>query len=47
MAGTKLGGHPCGSPILEGKGMHLIDLMSWFDEGFTMVALYAMPWILK
>jgi hypothetical protein len=27
--------------------MHIADFMEWFDEGFTMVALYAAPWILN
>jgi hypothetical protein len=30
----------------KGKVMHIADFMQWFDEGFTMVALYAAPWIL-
>jgi hypothetical protein len=25
---------------------HVADFMEWFDEGFTLIALYVAPWIL-
>jgi hypothetical protein len=26
--------------------MHVADFMEWFDEGFTLIALYVAPWIM-
>jgi hypothetical protein len=47
-AGTLAGAH--GRSLFfssqKGKVMHIADFMEWFDEGFTLVALYAAPWIL-
>jgi hypothetical protein len=33
-------------PSRKGKVMHVADFMEWFDEGFTLIALYVAPWIL-
>jgi hypothetical protein len=30
----------------KGKVMQVADFMEWFDEGFTLIALYVAPWIL-
>ncbi len=50
ISGCNLGGRPWALAFFslsqKGKVMHIADFMQWFDEGFTMVALYAAPWIL-